>query len=431
VTADDRVDAVVVGGGLAGLGAAERLVAADVSVTLLEARPRLGGRVYTDHPADGGPPVELGAEWLRSDGELHELLAGAGAHLVETEGRQVLRTRDGWRDTSGLYSRARRLVHGADRPGRPDRSLTAALADCCNEADLVEPTAHLIRYVEGFHAADPDLLSVRWLAEVERTEPAEASGIRVLEGAGLAVEVLSRSLERRCDIRLSTPAKSIAWRSGAVDVATAGASLTASAAIITVPLPLLDPPGEAPAALRFNPRLDDKLDAARLLHTGPVVKVVLTFGRPFWREIAGLEDVQFIHSFDQALPTWWIPPDPQVPMLTGWAGGPFAARLAGKGPEAMRHAAVGSLADALGLTGAVVSSKLEACHFHDWAADPLSRGAYTYVGVGGSEAHRALAAPVAGTLFFAGEATCGDGHNATMEGALRSGRRAAAELLAR
>jgi monoamine oxidase len=217
-----------------------------------------------------------------------------------------------------------------------------------------------------------------------------------------------------------------------VDLAIAtGPSLTASAAIITVPLPLLDPPAEEPAALRISPRLDDKLDAARLLRMGPVVKAVLTFGRPFWREIAELEDVQFVHSFDQALPTWWMPPDPEIPMLTGWAGGPFAAGLAGKSSEAVRDAAVRSLADGLGLAVTEVSSRLEACTFHDWAADPLSRGAYTYVGVGGAEAHRTLAAPVADTLFFAGEATCGDGHNATMEGALRSGRRAAAELLAR
>ena len=414
------------------MAAAERLVAAGLSVTLLEARGRLGGRVYTDPPAGPGPAIDLGAEWLRADGEFHALLAGAGAYLVETEGRQVRRTPDGWRDTSELYSRARQLLHRAHQPGAPDRSLTVALADCCHEADLVEATTHLTRYVEGFHAADPGLLSVRWLAEVERTEPAEASEIRVLEGAGLAVQVLRRSLEGRCEIRLNTLAKSIAWQARSVDVSVAtGPSLTASAAIITVPLPLLDPPVEEPAALRFSPRLDDKLDAARLLHMGPVVKVVLTFGRPFWREIAGLEDVQFIHSFDQALPTWWMPSDPGLPMLTGWAGGPFAARLAGKNPEAMREIAVRSIAGALGLAATEVSSHLEACRFHDWAADPLSRGAYTYVGVGGSEAYRMLAAPVADTLFFAGEATCGDGHNATMEGALRSGRRAAAELLAR
>jgi monoamine oxidase len=369
---------------------------------------------------------------LGGKGELHDLLVGAGALLIEADGRQVVRRDGGWWDPSELHLKARRLVQRAERPDRPDRSLSAALEEFRDEVDSVAARDHLIRYVEGFHAADPGLLSVRWLSEVERTGPAEASDIRVGEGTGLAVEVLRRSLEHRCDIRLSTLAKSIAWRPGALEVATApGFSLRASAAIVAVPLPLLDPPAEEPAALRFTPRLDDKLRAARLLHMGPVVKMVLTFGRPFWREIADLEGVQFIHAYGQALPTWWTPSHPTAPRLTGWAGGPYAARLAGKSPEAVRDAAVRSLADALGLTVADVVSQLDGHQFHDWTADPLSRGAYTYVGVGGSDAHQTLGAPVADTLYFAGEATCGGGHNATMEGALRSGRRAAAELLAR
>jgi monoamine oxidase len=426
------LDVVVVGGGLAGLAAADRMVEAGSSVTLLEARGRLGGRVFTDHPAGQASPVDLGAEWLGDQGELHELLAGAGARLVEADGRQVVRGDNGWKDTSKLHVRARRLIQLADRPDRPDRSLSAALDECCGEAELSEARKHLIRYVNGFHAADPDRLSVRWLAEVERTEPAEASDLRVGQGTDLAVEVLSRSLERRCAIRLNTLAKSITWRPGAVEVATApGSSLRASAAIITVPLPLLDPPGDEPAALRFAPRLADKLEAARLLHMGPVVKVVLGFRQPFWREIADLEDVQFIHTYGQTLPTWWMSPDASVPRLTGWAGGPDAAKLAGQKPDAMKDAAVRSLAAALGLSAGQVAPQLEDCRFHDWVMDPLSRGAYTYVGIGGMEAYRTLAAPVADTLYFAGEATCGGGHNATMEGAIRSGRRAASELLAR
>lgn len=426
------MDVIVIGGGLAGLAAAERLVEAGATVTLLEARGRLGGRVYTEHPVAPGSALDLGAEWLRGEGEFHDLLAGAGAHLVEAEGRQLVRSGSGWRDVSELHSKAGRLVQQADRPDLPDRPLSAALQDCCHTAELEVAREHLIRYVEGFHAADPNLLSVRWLAEVERTEPAEASGVRVVEGAGLAVEALQRSLEGRCDIRLQAAARSISWRPGSVEVATAsGSSLRASATIVTLPLTLLDPPGDEPAALRFSPRLDEKVGAARLLHMGPVVKVVLVFRRPFWRDIAELEGGQFIHSYERMLPTWWMPHSPAVPVLTGWAGGPYAARLTGKSREDTKHIAVGSLADALGLAPGEVASQLEACHFHDWAADPLSRGAYTYVGVGGSEAYRMLAAPVAGTLYFAGEATCGDGHNATMEGALRSGRRAAAELVAR
>ena len=426
------MDVIVIGGGLSGLGAAERLVEAGASVTLLEARPRLGGRVHTEHAKVIGPPVDLGAEWLGEEGDLHALLAGAGARLVQADGRQVIRTDTGWRDASPLYAEARRLVHLAGRANGPDRSLKAALEACCAGPDRAGTRDHLIRYVEGFHAAYPALLSMQWLAEVERSEPAEASHLRVLEGVGLAVDVLHRSVGRRCEMRLDTLAKSITWRPGRVEVATAaGPKLRASAAVVTVPLPLLDPAADEPAALRFSPRLDDKPAAARLLHMGPVTKVVLAFRRPFWRDIAALEDVQFVHAYGRPLPTWWMPPDPAVPRLTGWAGGPYAAGLAGKSREEIREAAVDSLAFALGLAPDQVAGQMEAWLFHDWNADPLARGAYTYVGVGGGEAHRTLAAPVGATLFFAGEATCGGGHNATMEGALRSGRRAAAELLAR
>jgi monoamine oxidase len=160
------------------------------------------------------------------------------------------------------------------------------------------------------------------------------------------------------------------------------------------------------------------------------VKLVLGFREPFWQEIGALDDVRFLHAYDQPVPTWWTPADPSLPILTGWAGGPCATRLAGVGERELVDLAIGSLAHALGMSRRDVGARLESRHFHDWGSDPFARGAYTYVGVGGAEAHRTLAEPVAGTLYFAGEATCGEGFNATMEGAVRSGRRAAAELLA-
>jgi monoamine oxidase len=424
------MDVVVVGGGLAGLAAAGRLADAGAAVTLLEARGRLGGRVLTERPAALGHPVDLGAEWIGAEGELHDLLVRAGAPLVEARGRQLRRTGETWQDLSGLQSQTRRLVGRASRLGGGDRSLTEALTTCCREAAADEARTHLLRYVEGFHAADPDRLSVRWLAQVERTQPAEASEIRSAAGVWPAIEALRQALGGRCEVRSGTVVTSVRWGRGAVEVGTtSGASYRARAAVITVPLPLLDPTSDEPAGVRFTPPLDAKRAAARLIHMGPVVKVVLAFRRAFWREIRGLRDALFVHAYDQPLPTWWTACDPDVPLLTGWAGGPYAARLAGVAGEALTDLSVRSLAAALGLTTGEVGARLESCHSHDWMADPFARGAYTYVGVDGADAHRTLAEPVTGTLYFAGEATCGGGDNATMEGALSSGRRAAEEAL--
>jgi monoamine oxidase len=136
----------------------------------------------------------------------------------------------------------------------------------------------------------------------------------------------------------------------------------------------------------------------------------------------------FLHALEQPFPVWWTAIDPEAPLLTGWAGGPGARRLPHSEAELV-ELAVASLAAALGLDRRDVARRLESHYWHDWTADPFARGAYSYVRVGGIDAQRDLARPVHATLFFAGEATAGGGYNATMEGALRSGRRAAEEAL--
>jgi monoamine oxidase len=423
------VGTLVIGAGLAGLAAAERLVAAGAGVTLLEARARLGGRVWTER--SGGVAVELGPEWIGNDGAVHDLLARAGARLVEARGRQLRRVDGGWHDLSALPDLNGDLVQRAGGLGGADRSLLAALEECCAGPEAAASREHLLRYVEGFHAADPARLSTRWLAQVEANQPADASDLRAPDGVGCGVEELASRIEGRCDLRLGTVAREVRWRPGDVEIETAdGATFRAASAVISVPLPLLDPTPDEIAAVRFAPRLREKLEAARLLEMGQVVKLVLGFRDPFWREIGPLQEMLFLHDFDQPVPTWWTPAEPSRPILTGWAGGTYATRLAGVAERELLDLAVRSLANALGLSRRDVSARLEYHHFHDWGSDPFARGGYTYVRVGGIDAHRTLAEPVAGTLYFAGEATCGEGLNATMEGAVRSGRRAAAELLA-
>jgi len=161
---------------------------------------------------------------------------------------------------------------------------------------------------------------------------------------------------------------------------------------------------------------------------GRAVKVVLRFRTAFWRELAPLDRMLFLFGGAPPFPVWWTHADPEVPQITGWAGGPPAAAVDGVSSGRLAELAVASLADSLGLPHTEVMRQLEGFHHHDWNGDPFSMGAYTWVTAGGLDAHRTLAAPLARTLYFAGEATCGAGYNATMEGAIISGRRAAGEV---
>jgi monoamine oxidase len=112
-------------------------------------------------------------------------------------------------------------------------------------------------------------------------------------------------------------------------------------------------------------------------------------------------------------------------LLTCWAGGPKAAKLAGAPEGKLIRAALASVESVFGRV-----SGLAAVYVQDWHNDPLSRGGYSYVLVGGEGAREALAAPLDDTVFFAGEAT--DPEEAgTVAGALRSGQRAAREVLSR
>jgi monoamine oxidase len=118
-----------------------------------------------------------------------------------------------------------------------------------------------------------------------------------------------------------------------------------------------------------------------------------------------------------------------LPILTGWAPFHCAEALSCKGADFVADQALVTLGRILGLSPKELGGQLEAAYTHDWQNDPFSRGAYSYVKVGGDNAERELSCPIDDTLFFAGEATDFRGYNGTVHAAIFSGKRAAAELL--
>ena len=172
--------------------------------------------------------------------------------------------------------------------------------------------------------------------------------------------------------------------------------------------------------VRFVPALTAKRPALRMLASGPVIRVAMRFHKAVWEQRA--PGVSFFNRPDAPFPTFWTPLPMRAPLLTAWAGGPKAARLTGRSTRKLVSEAFGCVRAIFG------DAQLADALVQDWQQDPYSRGGYSYVLVNGEGAREELAEPLKDTLFFAGEAT--DTEEAgTVAGALRSGTRAAREVL--
>lgn len=433
----DGARTIVIGAGLAGLAAARALAGAGHTVTVLEARDRTGGRVHSIRTPGLDAPIELGAEWIAGEGRVHDLLREAGTTLLQADGEFVVQLPEEERehvdDQEELAGAVIERLREAMENFEGDLPLIEALDRWCSDSRLSHDRAMLLSYAQGFHAADPTRCSTRWFLLVEENQSAGESEYRSADGSSRVVSLLQEGLGDRCTLQLDTVVHRVEWRRGAVTVhATQGereVTFEGSRAVVTLPVGVLSLAPESAGSVTFDPPLDGKGGALSHIAMGPALRVTLVFREAFWRELPEFEDFLFVQSFDQPLPTWWrLDPD-TLPALVGWAAGPqlaFAGTLEG---DALRDAAVRSMAHAFGVPVGTVRQGLVSWHAHDWSRDPYSRGAYSYVLTGGVDAYRTLGEPLEGTLYFAGEATAGDGFNATMEGAVRSGERVAAEIL--
>jgi monoamine oxidase len=432
----ERDDVIVIGAGAAGLAAAAALGRGGRSVRVLEARDRIGGRIWTRLEPELAAPVELGAEFIHGPSpETHELLRQGGSAGIDSSGEHWSLI-DGrlQRRTESLLDQVREALAAAQVLSRPDMSLDAFLESGAGRALPEEARAMARTFVAGFDAADPHRVSIHSIAqEWSAGGMLDSAQSRPSGGYGTVLRALRAALDPAyVRLQLQTLVTEVRWSHDGVEVTgrRLGGPFRAMAAkaIVTVPLGVLQLPAAAQGAIRFTPPLATKQSALDRLLAGPVLKVTLHFRRSFWEEQDGGRhaDASFFHAPGKAFPTLWTALPVRAPLLNAWAGGPAAARLCeSSDEEIVRHAldCVGAL-----FQGANVEAELESAHLHNWSRDACSRGAYSYVAVGGDQARELLAAPLEGTLFFAGEATDTTGEAATVTGALRSGARAAREV---
>lgn len=450
-------DVVIIGAGAAGLAAATALTRHGFSIALVEARNRVGGRVYTVRPVGATLPIELGADFVHGrPSEIFGLATEAGLRLYEHTGN-TWATREGGPEPEdadedhGEDGNVAAIFAAIQDWRGDDRSLRGLLDERFADARWAGARGEIRRYAEGFDAAEIDQVSVAWLQQTELASDAidGERQFRMLDGYDRVLTWLRDNLPASlADIRLLSVARELRWRRGQASLSITApdgeplGDINARAALVTVPLGVLqrsfDEP-DSPGALRLSPEPPGKREAMRLLGMGHAMKVVLQFSDMFWdplpdRRANGhhpitLPGVSFFFSDDHVMPTWWTSHPVAVPILTGWTGGPRAAALVDASDETILDEAVAALARVLGRKRRDLEKLLVARYVHNWGADPYARGGYSYVCAGGMSAPAALAEPVDDTLFFAGEATSTTGHTGMVHGALQTGYQAAEAIL--
>ncbi|MCB0210333.1 MAG: FAD-dependent oxidoreductase [Anaerolineae bacterium] len=409
-------DVIIIGAGAAGLAAAQKLKAAGREPLILEARDRLGGRIWTDHTIT---PVELGAEFIHGEHAATWQLIEPAA--LETDlwprGRQYqqytyLYILNGHLlADSALDTQMAALYEHVTHFTGPECSAREAVLAITDPDDAALP--YILSRLACVEAAEVDRLSATALTQERALNTAGWENYHIRAGYDALPALMAQGL----DIRCNSPVTRIDWSdSGAQLLLANNQTLTARHVIVTVPLGVLQ--ADCP---NFLPALPPaKQQAIAVLAMGHVTKLVLQFSRSVWPSFSYL-------CSDGVIPDWWQAGSADAPVLMGYSGGPAALELAALGEEAAIEQGLAELSQAFGddIRSAFVSGRLV-----DWSTDPWSLGAYTYTPVGAGNARAELAAPLASTLFFAGEATSTNGHVATVHGAIETGWRAAAEVLA-
>jgi monoamine oxidase len=403
-----EVDVAIVGAGAAGLGAARALENSGLTVVVLEARDRVGGRGHTIMAA---PDIafDLGCGWL------HSAEKNSFVTIAEQLNFEIDKTRPPWREQS----------HDAGFPPKERSDFIEAIDEFYDRAEEAAKSGRdsaASAWLDPGNRWNPMIDAISTYVngcELDRVsildmDAYEDTGInwRVRRGYG----ALMAAYGAPCPLALNCEVRLIDHSGKRVRIETSQGTLTANQVIVTVPTNLI-----VDQAIRFHPTLPAKVAAARGLPLGLADKVMLALDQP---EALPKDGNLRGATMRTAMGAFHLRPFGQA-CIEGYFGGRFAQQLEDAGDGAMAAQAIDEIA---ALLGSDFRRKLKPLAASRWAHDPFARGSYSHALPGHAGARAVLAAPVDGRLFFAGEATSPNFFS-TAHGARDSGERAAGEVM--
>jgi monoamine oxidase len=420
---------IIIGAGAAGLMAAKHLAAAGHQVQVLEARDRLGGRIYSFRNDADGFVCEAGAEFIHGNLPVTiDLLNEAGIAYTMVQGK-ILQHFDGqWQQGGNEFDHAA-LVEKKLSSLKEDISMKEFVEREFNGDEYMDVRHSLLGYIEGYYAADPAKTSAMHFYKEWKSE--DEQQYRVDGGYSSMINYLAECITKGGgNIQTSTVVKEVHWQPNQITVKDdAGSTYTADKVIIAIPLGVWQH-DDAIASITFHPALAAKVNAAKQLGFGSVIKILLQF-KAFWQNIEAsntdLKQMGFIFS-DKTIPTYWSQLPAKQPLLTGWLAGPKAQQVRFEDDAAVITETIASLSSIFNIPQEELQQMLLWSKVYNWNKDPFTLGAYTYSTINCDDIKKSLATPVADTLFFAGEALYTGTETGTVEAALTSGMFVAREI---
>ncbi len=426
---ENIVDVIVIGAGAAGLMAARKLSEAGKRVVILEARDRIGGRIYPLSAEEFGYEAEGGGEFVHGDAPITTKLAEeAGLHFDKGLDRAWWNTRDGpaekfiWKKMpyeDELIAQLKAL--------KEDITVQAFFEMYFAADEYSDLRDFIVRRLEGYDAADVNRASAFELLEELMTTGTPAERERIFrEGYGPLIRFLSDTCKTQgTEIHFQKEVTAIDLQVNSVKATCKdGETYSGQRMIITIPPPVVQ-------TISISPPIPDKSRAFEAIGFGLVIKILLRFKTKWWSDKEEKFDNLFFMFSRETIPSWWTQyPQPYL-TLTGWLAGPKAGQFATRNESELVELGLESLSNIFEVPLDQLKDELLASKAVNWIADPYARGAYSYETPETKSAREELLKPVDGKIFFAGEALGETEIGGTVEAAFASGNTVAEQILRR